>query len=85
MKVDLHQLALSIFKIALRYSIDLQIDWIPRSLNQHADSISRIVDFDDWGVSFEFFLHIDFIWGPHTVDRFADSKNHKLTRFYSRY
>ena len=85
MKVDLHQLALSIFKIALRYSIDLQIDWIPRSLNQHGDSISRIVDFDDWGVSFEFFLHIDFIWGPHTVDRFADSNNHKLTRFYLRY
>ena len=61
MKRDLHQLALSIFKIVIRNSIDLQIDWIPRSVNDHADAISREIDFDDWGVSLEvFFILITF-------------------------
>ena len=86
MKGDLHQFALSIFKIVLRNSIDLQVDWTPRSLNDHADAaISRIIDFDDWGVSLEFFNHLDHIWGPHTVDCFANFNNRKLTKFYSRY
>ena len=82
LKFDLHQLALSIFKIVLRNSIDLQVDWIPRSLNDHADAISRIIDFDDWGVSLEFFNHIDHIGGPHTVDCVANFNNRKLTKFY---
>ena len=78
MKRDLHQLALSIFKIVIRNSIDLQIDWIPRSFNDHADAISRIIDFDDWGVSLEFFNYIDHIWGPHTVDCFANFNSASL-------
>ena len=55
MKRDPRQLALSIFKIVIRNSIDWKKDWIPRSFNDHADVISRMIDFDDWGVSFEFF------------------------------
>ena len=85
MKPDLHELALSIFRLALRNTIDLQVDWVPRSLNEHADTISRLIDFDDWGVSLQFFNHVDSFWGPHSVDRFANSHNTKLTRFYSRF
>ena len=85
MKRDLHDISLSIFQLVLRNGIDLQVDWIPRSLNEHADAISRIVDFDDWGVSFEFFRLVDNIWGPHSVDRFATSHNCKLPRFFSRF
>ena len=55
MKRDPRQLALSIFKIVIGNSIDVQIEWIPRSFNDHADAINKIIDFDDWGVSFEFF------------------------------
>ena len=40
---------------------------------EHADAISRIVDFYDWDVSFEFLRFVDNIWGPHSVDRFAHS------------
>ena len=29
-------------------------------------------------VSFEFFRHVDNIWGPHSVDRFAHSHNRKF-------
>ena len=63
----------------------MQVDWVPRSLNVHADSISRFIYCDDWGVSIYFFNHVDGIWGPHSVDRFANSHNSKLTRFCSRY
>ena len=84
MKPDLHQLALSIFKIVMRNSINLQIDWILRSFNDHADAISRIIDFDDWDVSFEFYNYIHHFWGTHTVDCFASFNNRKLTRFYFR-
>ena len=73
MKRDLHEISLSIFQIVLRNGIDLQVDWIPRHLNEHADATSRIVDLDDWGVSFEFFRLGDNIRGPHSVDRFANS------------
>ena len=85
MKRDLHEISLSIFQLVLRNGIDLQVDWIPRSLNEHADTISRIVDFDDWGVSFEFFRYVDNIWDPHSVDRFAHSNNRKLPRFFFRF
>ena len=85
MKRYLLQLAFSIFKIVIRNSIDLQIEWIPRSFNDHADAISRIIDFDNCGVSLEFFSYIDDIWGPHTVDCFANFTDLKSTKFYSRY
>ena len=85
MKRDLHEISLSIFRLVLRNSIDLQADWIPRSLNVHADAISRIVEFDDCGVSFESFRPGGTIWGPHSVDRFAHSHYRKLPRFFSRF
>jgi hypothetical protein len=52
---------------------------------QEADFISRIVDYDDWGVSDEIFIHLDSLWGPHEIDWFANYNNHKLPVFYSRY
>jgi len=80
MKPDLQRFFLCIFKVVLRNNIDLQVDWIPRFFKEHSATISRVVDFDDWGVSFEFFNYIDNIWGPHSVDRFANSHNRKITQ-----
>ena len=43
-----------------------------RNKNVLADRISKSVDYDDWGVSEDFFFQfIDNMWGPHEVDRFA--------------
>ena len=84
-KRDLHEVSLSLFQLVLRNCIDLQVDLIPRSLKEHAGTISRIVDFDDWVVSFEFFRLVDNIWGPHSVDRFALSHNRKSPGFFSRF
>ena len=44
-----------------------------------------MVDIDDWGTCPEFFEFMDYIWGPHTVDRFASYLNKKLMRFNSKF
>ena len=57
--------------------------WIPRVFNLKADFLSRHVDFDDWETSFDLFKYLDELWGPHSIDRFADENNHKVSRFNS--
>ena len=64
--------------------IRLSVKWIPRTLNQRADYYSKIVDYDDWCVSSDYFRIIDSQWGPFTVDCFSSYANTKLPRFYSR-
>ena len=84
-KPDLHSLALDIFSFCVQNSISLEVQWIPRTLNAQADAISRIIDYDDWGVSWEFFCFLDRMFGPHDFDRFADCENTKVPVFNSRY
>ena len=85
MKFDLHRVARSIFSICMQFGIQLEVQWIPRSLNQQADYISHLIDIDDWQITNEFFLFLDEHWGPHTVDCFANFYNHKLPKFFSRF
>ena len=59
--------------------------WIPRDSNRQADSLSRIIDFDDYSINDDVFHMLDFKWGPHTVDRFVCSYNAKLSCFNSRF
>ena len=63
----------------------LDAQWIPRDKNEIADSLSRLVDVDDWAVSMATFQWLDAIWGPHTVDRFATDYNTNLPRFNARF
>ena len=85
MKLDLHRIARSIFSTCIQSGIHLEVQWIPRTLNQQADFISRLIDTDDWQITNEFFLFLDERWGPHTVDCFANYYNHKLPKFFSRF
>ena len=85
MKTDLHAIALSIFKFCLLNNTRIEIEWIPRSLNDKADYISKIVDYDDWGVTTEFFNMLNGKWGKHTIDRFASYSNKKVVRFNSKF
>ena len=71
MKLDLHRLAIKIFQFCAEHSIHLEVQWIPRTENEGADYISRLVDFE--------------LWGPHTVDCFANYYTAKLPRFFSRF
>lgn len=61
------------------------MEWIPRSLNDKADYISHIQDFDDWSINPQFFSWVDSMWGPHSVDCFAHIDNTHLPKFYSRF
>lgn len=84
-KEELQAEAIAIFKLAVHYNILIEPEWLPREQNEVADYLSRIVDYDDWGLSFPAFQLIESKWGPHTVDRFANSFNAKLPRFNSRF
>ncbi|CAC5424022.1 unnamed protein product [Mytilus coruscus] len=83
MKENLQDIAISIFSICLQKGISINIQWIPRGENSKADYISKIIDYEDWGVSEFFYTFINDLWGPYTVDRFASSRNAKLERFNS--
>jgi hypothetical protein len=83
MKLELQNLALNIFSVCVNKGITLDIQWIPRQENTIADYISNIIDYEDWGVTDDFFQFMNKLWGPYTIDRFASSHNKKLERFNS--
>jgi hypothetical protein len=85
LKLTLQELSLHIFRLCAKYSISLDINWIQRDNNKEADMYSRLIDYDDYGISQDFFSFIDHLYGPHTVDRFANDYNNKLPRFNSLY
>lgn len=47
--------------------------------------MSKIVDYDDWEITPKVFQLLEGKFGPHTVDCFADYKNCKVPKFYSRF
>lgn len=51
MKLGLYKMAPRIFDICIRSGIHLQVQWIPRTSNQQADYISRLIDTDDWQIT----------------------------------
>ena len=63
--------------------ITLNSRWIPRPLNNFADFLSKLTNYDDWVVSERLFLHLDSEWGPYIIDHFANIDNKKLERFNS--
>ena len=85
MKEELHKLSVDIFYVTRDYNIDLDVEWIPRSLNDKAVYLSKIVDCDDWKVKDCYFYALTSYWGQCSVDCFASSKNCKVPRFYSRF
>ncbi|XP_053391932.1 uncharacterized protein LOC128554660 [Mercenaria mercenaria] len=85
MKKDLQDISYKIFQFCMRNSISLELEWIPRSENDKADYLSKIVDFDDWGISFEVFNILQERFGQFEVDWFASEYNAKVSKFYSRF
>ena len=84
MSLRLQRQALKIFQFCAMNNVTVEVEWIPRSLNEYADSLSRVVDFDDWSVSTAFF-DIASLFGSFTVDRFASHYSAKCARFYSKF
>ena len=85
MNQHLHELAVDIFYTAKAYDIEIEAEWIPCSLNEKADYLSKIDDCDDWTVKDSYFHVVNSHWGPCSVDCFANYENHKVPRFYSKF
>jgi len=79
----LNEFALEIFKVCAKNAITLRVVWLSRDESTIADSLSKMIDFDDYGVKKEFFDYVDALFGPHDVDRFANEVNHLLPRYNS--
>jgi len=77
--------ALSIFTTCLRNNIRIEPEWIPRRENELADYYSHIIDYDDYKLNPAVFQWLDALYGPHTVDRFANHVNTQMGRFNSRF
>ena len=84
-KSHLQALAMDIFNLCLANSIVLEAQWIPRSLNERADLLSRFIDKDDWSINPSVFRLVDAKWGPHTIDRFSSYYNAQPPRFNSKF
>ena len=84
-KGHLQSEALSIFNICCSRGISIEMERIPRIQNDKADFLSCICDSDDWGLLWNTFQNIHLVWGPHSIDRFANYLNAKLPRFNSRF
>ena len=84
MKEHLPQLVVDIFYTA-RENIEIYVQWILRLLNERADYLSKIVDYDDWIVKDCYFRAATSLWGPCSVDCFTSSISRKVRRFYTKY
>ena len=76
---------LKLFQFFAEYSIRLEVQWIPRTENEKADYVSHLIDFDDWQITQDFFLSLEDLWDPHTIDCFANYYTEKFPRSFSRF
>ena len=82
MKLDLHRLAIKIFRISFARSAV----FLWRCSGSHVLKMGRrLVDFDDWQITHDLFQSFEQLWGPHTDDCFANYYTAKLPRFFSRF
>ena len=75
-KRDLQSVALKVLNLAIQYHIVLEPEWVPRELNEQADYLSRIIDYDDWFLNPVVFAELDAAWGPHTVEPISTIGRH---------
>ena len=67
MHFEMHLLASDIFSFCYNHGINLEIDWVPRSLNDKADYLSKTVEYDDWEIVPEIFQLLDSRLDPHIL------------------
>ena len=82
---NVHAIVIDIFKLCIENNIQLFPEWIPRSLNQLTDWISKGIDQDDYKLYPDLLATLDILWGPHTIDRFSSYRTRQIPRFCSRF
>jgi len=81
----LSSLARAIWAEALSNGIWLESAHIAGCQNVEADFWSRSPDKHNWQLHPRLFSYINTIWGPHTIDRFANCQNAQIPCFNSRF
>ena len=84
-KTYLQAIALDIYSVCLLNGISMTPPWVSISGNVDVDAVSKLIVYDDWYTSDHVFLFLNQLWGPHTIDRYANDQNNKLSRFNSFY
>ncbi|GAQ87894.1 hypothetical protein KFL_003850140, partial [Klebsormidium nitens] len=79
----LQEICLDIFWLCHSLHIDLTPDWVPRAQNELADYLSKLVDYDDFGLQPAAFSHLLQQLGPFDIDCFASEHNALLPAFFS--
>ena len=82
---ELSDLMTTIWNFAQNLGVTLTSKHLAGVKNIQADRLSRIITLYDWQLSRRVFQHLDVLWGPHTIDRFAAEHNTMLPRFNSMY
>ena len=82
---ELSQIDRAIWVKCTSIGLTLEAKHLAGKLNTHADHLSRINPQStySWSMHPRIFHEIDRIWGPHTVDRFADITNFKCKIYNS--
>lgn len=70
-------------KLLKLWSIAIAPQWLPSHANHRADDLSTSLSSSDWIVSESLYLHMDLLFGPHSLDVFADAPNNKVPDFCS--
>uniref|UniRef100_A0A1I7YVY0 RNase H domain-containing protein n=1 Tax=Steinernema glaseri TaxID=37863 RepID=A0A1I7YVY0_9BILA len=81
----LQEVAEDVFDFMESLGSELDPVWVPRENNCLADEASRLLDRDDWGIRPEVFDMCVRRWGQPTVDAFANARNRKCPRFWSKF
>ena len=82
-QANLSQLATAIWAECFRMDIQLHAKYLPGSLNQTADHLSRMTPKYEWMLHPALFRHIDSLFGPHDIDRFASMTTTQLPMYNS--
>jgi hypothetical protein len=85
MKPELLTMALDVFRICVMETITFNLVWVPRSQNEAADFLSKIVDIDGWSIDNIMFYFLQKTNQKFTLDVFASMENAKCVKFYSKY
>lgn len=84
-KANLTQVAESVWATALQHNIDIIARHVPGVTNTQADYLSRISTRYEWMLHPGLFQQLDYLWGPHTIDRFASLITAQTSVYNSRY
>lgn len=74
MKQHSHQLTVDVFHNAKENNMEIEAESIPRSLNEKADYLIKVVVYDDCSAKNCYFHAVTSYWGPCSVDCFAKSR-----------